>query len=390
VGETYTLTGDITESIVIEKDSIVVDGAGYTVHGVGDVGLDLSHRNNVTVRNFRVVGFLIGVSLNSSDNNSIRFNTVRNNTYAGIQLSSSDHNKVMNNIALNNKYGIRVVNSSDCDFCWNNVTKNAPVGVFLNSPSSAISNFVLLENEFSNNNVGLWLWNSSGNTVYHNNFLNNSIQVSLHNSYNNNWDNGFEGNYWSDYHGSDADNNAIGDEAYSINENNQDKHPLMTRITKVKIVKPLPFWFEWWFWGICALAVTTVVLFGKYALQRKIIETYRRQLEIFPEVSHLDRARMLFKADVDRRRGKIEEFGKKYGVRIRRVEDSFEDALERLGIERNTPCHDRKGLGSREHRIAVRRDLDMLVEGRHVAEARITVALGDVERSRGRADRRVH
>lgn len=332
-GETYTLTADITESIVIEKDNIVVDGAGYTVEGTGDVGLGLSHRHNVTVRNFRVVGFLIGVSLNSSDNNSIMFNEVRNNIYAGIHLYSSDHNRVVNNLVLYNEYGIRVVNSSDCDLCWNNVTRNAPVGIFLNSGPSVISNFILLENHISNNGVGLWFWNSSGNTVYHNDFFNNSLQVSLHNSYNNNWDNGFEGNYWSDYRGSDKGNDAIGDEPYSIDQSNQDNYPLMTPITEVRVVRPPPFWFEWWFWAICLLAVTTATVFGKYLQQRKTIVTYRRQLESFRQVSHLDRTKMLFEADVRRCQEKLEEFSSKHHIRIRHREESFEDALKRLGIE---------------------------------------------------------
>lgn len=235
VGETYTLTANITESIVIKKDNIVVDGAGYMVYGVGDVGLDLSHRKNVTVRNFRVAEFSIGVSLNSSDNNSIMFNNVTNNKYAGIQLYSSDHNRVMNNIALNNKYGIRVVNSSDCNVSWNNVTNNGPIGIFLNSRPSATSNFTLLENDISNNDVGIWLWDSSGNTVYHNNFFNNSIHVSIHNSYNNMWDNGFEGNYWDDYLGADTDKDAIGDIPYHIDENNQDKYPLMAKFRQFSI-----------------------------------------------------------------------------------------------------------------------------------------------------------
>lgn len=335
VSETYyTLTEGVAESIVIEKDNIVVDGAGYTVQGVGDVGLDLSYRSNVTVLNFTVVGFLVGISLNSSDNNLIMSNNVRNNTYAGIHLYSSDYNRIMNNLALNNKYGIRVVNSSDCNLCWNNVTKNDPVGIFLNSRPSAVSNFVLLENDISKNDVGLWLWNSSGNTVYHNNFFNNSIQVSLHNSYNNNWDNGFEGNYWSDYRGSDTDDDAIGDEPYSIDENNEDKHPLMARITEVRtIIKPLPFWFQWWFWGICILAVTITAVFGKYLQQRKTIETYRRQLESFRQVSHLDKTKMLFEDDVRRCREKLQEFSSKHHIRIRHREESFEDMLKRMGIE---------------------------------------------------------
>src|SRR4030066_683466 len=53
---TYTLTGNITsdaDGIVVERDNIVVDGAGYTVQGTGasgSKGIDLTGRSNVTIK----------------------------------------------------------------------------------------------------------------------------------------------------------------------------------------------------------------------------------------------------------------------------------------------------------------------------------------------------
>jgi len=402
---TYMFTDNVNNLIIVERDNIIVDGAGHTLQGPGDVGLDLAFRNNVTVRNLSVIGFSIGIGLNSSDNN-----------------------RIVNCIVINNKYGIRAVNSANCDFQWNNITNNHPVGVFLNSRPSATRNFTLLGNDVLNNDVGIWLWNSSGNVIYHNNFFNNAIQVSLHNSQSNSWDNQFEGNYWSDYSGNDANKDAIGDKPYTIDENNQDSHPLMAKfrqftvqienelykigavcnstiegerkalsfrlspvgnatfcrlcipnalieppysvvvgppytqdnplgyrivqtngthtwiyfiyphleeatITVVKAIRPLPFWFQWWFWGICALVGTTATFFGKYLLQRKTIEMYKRQLESFQQISHLGFAKMLFEADVRRCQQKLEEFRRKHHVRIRHREESFEEMLKRIGIE---------------------------------------------------------
>jgi len=35
---TYTFTNNISDSIVVERDNIVVDGANYTIQGKGDLG----------------------------------------------------------------------------------------------------------------------------------------------------------------------------------------------------------------------------------------------------------------------------------------------------------------------------------------------------------------
>lgn len=402
---TFTLTDNINTSIVVERNNIILDGAGHTIQGIGNVGIDVTYRKNITICNFKVVGFSIGIKLNSSDNIHIMFNVI-----------------------TNNKYGIRVVNSTNCDFRFNNIRNNHPVGIFLNSRPSATRNFTLIGNDISNNSVGVWLWDSSGNIIYHNNFSNNTIQVSLHNSQNNNWDDGFEGNYWSDYRGGDIDKDAIGDKPYTVDENNQDSHPLMAKfqhftvqignrlykigaictstivgegnklsfilgnvsgatlcrlciphalieppysivigppytvdnplcyrtvqtngthtwiyftypyseeatITIVRAIKLPPFWFQWWFWVVCILLVATAAFFGEYLLQRKIIEAYKRQLESFQQISHIDRTKILFEADVRRCQRKLEEFAKKHHVLIRHREETLEDALKRMGIK---------------------------------------------------------
>jgi nitrous oxidase accessory protein NosD len=41
------------------------------------------------------------------------------------------------------------------------------------------------------------------------------------------WDNGSRGNYWSDYNGTDADSDGIGDTPYVIDVLNEDRYPLM-------------------------------------------------------------------------------------------------------------------------------------------------------------------
>jgi hypothetical protein len=62
---TYALTGNIysdADGIVVQRDNIVVDGAGYTVTGSGSGnGITLTERSDVTVRNVTIKNFVYGL-----------------------------------------------------------------------------------------------------------------------------------------------------------------------------------------------------------------------------------------------------------------------------------------------------------------------------------------
>ena len=69
---TYVFIGDFSDSIVIERDNILVDGAGFKVQGNGTgKGISLTQRTNVTIKNATIKDFTYGIWLNQSANNRI-------------------------------------------------------------------------------------------------------------------------------------------------------------------------------------------------------------------------------------------------------------------------------------------------------------------------------
>jgi parallel beta-helix repeat protein len=279
---TYTFTDSINESIVVERDNIVVDGAGYTVQGTGSGrGIDLSYRSNVTIKNMEIKTFSVGIYLYSSSNNVISGNNIIANNEEGVWLwHFSNNNTLYGNNITNNSRGVNLEASVNIIF-GNNITNNWYFGIILQYGSS---NNVSKNNITNNDSGGVELWSSSSNTIFGNNIINNGLWgvwlyygssnnnvsknnitdngywgVALssssnnkiyHNDFRNNrrqvdsylsanvWDDGYPsgGNYWSDYAGVDEksgpnqdepESDGIGDTPYVIDGNNRDHYPLM-------------------------------------------------------------------------------------------------------------------------------------------------------------------
>jgi parallel beta-helix repeat protein len=185
---TYTLTGNVADSIVIQRSNIILDGAGYTVEGDGTGnGFSLQNVVNVTIKNTRIRGCIDAIQLFNSADNIITNNNIEENSYEGIGLYHSVDNIITNN----------------------NIT---------------------------NNQIGIGLYSSSNNLIFHNNFINNTYQVYTETS-TSIWDSGYPsgGNYWSEYSGVDSNGDGIGDTPYTIDENNQDHYPLMKPWIKIAI-----------------------------------------------------------------------------------------------------------------------------------------------------------
>jgi len=280
---TYTFTGNISDSIVIERDNIVIDGAGYTVQGAGtETGITLSSRNNVTMKNAKVIGFNYGIHLNytwsstvsdctfmsdiyssppkimyhgvwllHSSNNTVSGNTMMYTTWRGIVLVSSHNNTLSNNTQMYSEHGIYLTGESKDNTVYGNIVKyNNRYGILLDGFSSKntlsgntatfnqydgiklyySSNNTVFENTAIINRYGINLDHSSDNTVYHNNFITNGLGQAYTTDSINTWDDGSSGNFWSDYNGTDLNGDGIGDVPYTIDVNNEDRYPLIVPI----------------------------------------------------------------------------------------------------------------------------------------------------------------
>jgi len=180
---TYTLTGNIYDSIVVERNNIVVDGAGHTVQGTGAIyskGITLSGRSNVTIKNTQIKTFYYGIRLGSSSYSSIVGNNITNNN-EGIELGSSSNNIISGNNITNNDCGIYLGYSSSNSIFGSNIANN-DYGIYLYSSS----NNIISGNNITNNDCGIYLDYSSNNIISGNNITNNWYGIYLYSSSNNN------------------------------------------------------------------------------------------------------------------------------------------------------------------------------------------------------------
>jgi parallel beta-helix repeat protein len=191
----------------------------------------LSSGNNCTVANNIIFGGgLEGnnlIVLTSCSGCVIDNNTVLNACYDGISLDSSDHNLIRGNQIHSNGCGVYLAGSNENVIFNNNITGpysgsgvTFDVGSFANTVFSNIISdcwnlFRMMkcgENTIFHN----WFGMSDGDRVYGWDYGNSDY-----------WNFSSEGNYWSDYNGTDANQDGIGDVPYTFPSNNIDYYPLM-------------------------------------------------------------------------------------------------------------------------------------------------------------------
>jgi parallel beta-helix repeat protein len=256
-GRRPIIVGNKTVAVVkITADNVLMNGFEVVNGGYGDSygdgmlggGIELFGVNNCIIMNNSVRDNLAcGISLVNSNNNTIANNTcVRN--WIGIRLwawssKTTNHNTIQNNTcSQNQRNGINLWSYTYMTWVvnYNNITDNliSSNGFLAQYSGIDIGKSIgdcVTGNTITSNYQGIQLDSVFNCTFFHNRFINNTIQAGLFDEEGasiNTWDSGYPsgGNSWSDYNGTDANHDGIGDTPYRINSNNIDRYPLMTTL----------------------------------------------------------------------------------------------------------------------------------------------------------------
>jgi len=125
-GEVYTFTNNIVHyTLEVQRDNIVVDGAGYTLQGNGSgKGIDLKNRSGITIKNIELNQFPTCINIINSSSTTITGNNITNNEIA-IALHSSSNNHIEGNKISGNNMAILLYDSSNHNSIGgNNITNN--------------------------------------------------------------------------------------------------------------------------------------------------------------------------------------------------------------------------------------------------------------------------
>ena len=229
--------GALQDNIVATNDFdgiCLYNSTGCTISGNNVIGNEygitiMDGSNNNSISGNSVTGnAYYGVNLMQSDNNVVSANNVSDNGGNGICISECEGNNLVNNHIWGNENGIDVWDSGNNTIFVNWLCGNYN-GIYLEyATDCALAN----NNASGNENYGIQMVTSSGNSAYHNRIWNNSFAQAGDSIGGNSWDSVYPsgGNNWCDYFGADSDADGIGDLPYlniTGDMGARDRYPLM-------------------------------------------------------------------------------------------------------------------------------------------------------------------
>ncbi|SHN89683.1 nitrous oxide reductase family maturation protein NosD [bacterium endosymbiont of Bathymodiolus sp. 5 South] len=175
--------------VTTSKDNIfnnnIFHNLRYSIHYM--------YTNNSSVKNNVSIGNDIGYALMSSNKLNINNNISINDKEHGLFFNYLNDSKINGNVVINGKHKCLFVYNSNFNIIINNYFRGCLIGVN-------------------------WTAGSDENEFYDNAFIGNYKQVKYISTKNIEWSYKGKGNYWSNHHSYDMNNNGIADSAYKPND----------------------------------------------------------------------------------------------------------------------------------------------------------------------------
>jgi nitrous oxidase accessory protein len=233
--------GGEINSVAITSDNVTF--SGFTMLSDSSIGIDLASSNCFLSGNTVYGSPAEGIFLNGSTGaevygNTLEDNAIMNSEDCGILVWGADNNYIKNNTVKNCYFGIFLYLEASLNRIEQNIISDIPdAGIILDfcGPDNVVvrndisncglsggifdagivlnfcSDNQIISNYISNSQISIFNSGTNGNLIYHNSFIDNNIQTDHISLSSDIWDNGCEGNYWSNYNGSDLDNDGVGD-----------------------------------------------------------------------------------------------------------------------------------------------------------------------------------
>jgi parallel beta-helix repeat protein len=224
-GDTVSVSaGTYYENLYINKNLTLIGANTETtiINGAGGWCAIQVDSSSVTITGFTIVNATIGIYICESSGCIVSLNSV-----------TTSHTNITQGVGIWLYASNNSVVSDNTVFSDNTVYNVGWRGIVLCGHSS--------DDTITLNTVrdcGNGIATSGGdNFIYHNNFVDNQKQTEILDSFHNSWNGTNEGNYWSDYNGTDGNQDGIGDIPYVIDANNTDYHPLMGMFSQFEITE---------------------------------------------------------------------------------------------------------------------------------------------------------